>query len=74
MIRKNRYIDAISQASGKAGRITGQLKQTEGRKTTLVANRVEPDLAERTERPERRGVPFSRVVESTLLRDLLCRG
>jgi len=52
-------------------RITGQLKQTEGRKTTLVANRVEPDLAERIDRPEHHGVPFSRVVESTLLRDLL---
>jgi len=49
-------------------RITGQLKAPEGRKTTLVANRVEPALAERLERHE---VPFSRVVESTLLRDLM---
>jgi cell division protease FtsH len=49
-------------------RITGQLKQPEGRKTTLAANRVEPALAERLERWE---VPYTRVVQSTLLRDLM---
>jgi cell division protease FtsH len=49
-------------------RITGQLKSPEGRKTALVANRVEPALAERLERWE---VPYTRVVQSTLLRDML---
>ena len=49
-------------------RITGQLKSPEGRKTTLVANRVEPALAERLGRWE---VPYTRVVQSTLLRDLM---
>lgn len=48
--------------------VTGQLKSPEGRKTALVANRVEPALAERLERWE---VPYTRVVQSTLLRDIL---
>ena len=48
--------------------ITGKLKSPDGSKTTIVANRVEPDLAERLSRYD---VPFTRVVESTLLRDLL---
>lgn len=47
--------------------ITGRLKAAEGRKTTLVATRVEPDLAERL---EKYGVPYTRVVENTFLRDL----
>ena len=58
----------IAKVTISDNRITGQLKQAEGRKTTLVANRVEPALADRL---ERHGVPFSRVVESTLLRDLM---
>jgi cell division protease FtsH len=48
--------------------IIGRLKAPEGRKTTLVASRVEPDLAARL---ERYGVPYSRIVENTWLRDLL---
>ncbi len=48
--------------------ISGRLKTADGRKTVLVANRVEPDLAARLERHK---VPYSRVVESGLLRDLL---
>ncbi|HTP72573.1 MAG TPA: ATP-dependent zinc metalloprotease FtsH [Burkholderiaceae bacterium] len=47
--------------------ITGHLKVAEGRKTTLVATRVEPDVAERL---DKYGVRYTRVVESTLLRDL----
>ena len=39
-----------------------------GGKTMIVANRVEPDLAERLSRYD---VPYTRVVESTLLRDVL---
>src|SRR5512139_75662 len=48
--------------------ITGHLKVPDGRKTTLVATRVEPDLAQRL---DKYGVRYNRVVESTLLRDLL---
>ncbi|HVO08253.1 MAG TPA: ATP-dependent metallopeptidase FtsH/Yme1/Tma family protein, partial [Burkholderiaceae bacterium] len=48
--------------------ITGHLKVPEGRKTTLVATRVEPDIADRL---DKYGVRYTRVVESTLLRDLM---
>jgi cell division protease FtsH len=48
--------------------ITGKLKSPEGSKTTIVANRVEPDLAERLAKYD---VPYTRVIESTFLRDLL---
>jgi cell division protease FtsH len=47
--------------------ITGRLKEPDGRKTTLVATRVEPDLAQRLDKYQ---VPYTRVVENTLLRDL----
>jgi len=50
--------------------ITGKLKSPDGGKTTIVANRVEPDLAERLSKYD---VPYTRVVESTFLRDC-CRG
>ncbi|MDW8335514.1 MAG: ATP-dependent zinc metalloprotease FtsH [Tepidimonas sp.] len=49
--------------------ITGRLKTPEpGGKSVIVANRVEPQLAERLSRFE---VPYTRVVENTWLRDLL---
>jgi cell division protease FtsH len=49
--------------------ITGRLKTAEpGGKTVIVANRVEPALAERL---SKYGVPYTRVVESTLLRDVM---
>jgi len=48
--------------------IVGHLKVPDGRKTTLVATRVEPDLAARLEKFD---VRYTRVFESTLLRDLL---
>ncbi|WP_119287673.1 ATP-dependent zinc metalloprotease FtsH [Azohydromonas sediminis] len=49
--------------------ITGRLKTPDpGGKTTIVANRVEPDLAARLSQFD---VPYTRVVQSTLLRDLL---
>ncbi|HXF45572.1 MAG TPA: ATP-dependent zinc metalloprotease FtsH [Burkholderiaceae bacterium] len=48
--------------------ITGRLKEPEGRKTAIVATRVEPQLAERL---DRYNVPYTRVVQSTFLRDLL---
>jgi cell division protease FtsH len=49
--------------------ITGVLKSPDARgKTVIVANRVEPELAERLSRHD---VPYRRVVESTFIRDLL---
>jgi cell division protease FtsH len=47
--------------------ITGRLKVAEGPKTVLVAARVEPDLAARLEKFQ---VPYTRVVENTLWKDL----
>ena len=49
-------------------RITGKLKAAEGGKTVAVANLVQPDLAERL---SKFGVKYTRVQESTWLRDLL---
>ena len=48
--------------------ITGKLKAPEGNKTVIVANRVEPELAKDL---GQYGVTYTRVVESTLLRDIL---
>ena len=48
--------------------VIGKLRKAEGGKQIVVANRVEPDLAERI---SRYGVPYTRSYESTLLRDLL---
>ena len=58
----------IAEVTVRDHSITGRLKNSEGGKILLVANRVEPDLAARL---DHHGVPYSRVVESTLLRDLL---
>ncbi len=49
-------------------RIVGKLKAPEGSKTVAVANLVQPDLAERL---SKFGVKYTRVQESTWLRDLL---
>jgi cell division protease FtsH len=49
--------------------VTGKLKTADpGGKTVIVANRVEPALAERLSKFD---VPYTRVIESTLLRDVL---
>ena len=48
--------------------ITGKLKAPEGNKSVIVANRVEPELAKDL---GQYGVTYTRVVESTLLRDIL---
>ncbi|MES2878940.1 MAG: ATP-dependent zinc metalloprotease FtsH [Pseudomonadota bacterium] len=48
--------------------IAGRLKTAEGSKTTMVAVRVEPDVAARL---EKYNIPYSRVLENTFLRDLL---
>jgi cell division protease FtsH len=49
-------------------RITGKLKAPENGKTVAVANLVQPDLAERLSQYD---VKYTRVYESTFLRDLL---
>ncbi len=49
--------------------VTGRLKSPDSRgKTTIVATRVEPDLADRLSKYD---VPYARVLESTWLRDVL---
>lgn len=49
--------------------VTGKLKSPgPSGKSVIVANRVEPDLAERLSRYD---VPYSRAIESTWLRDLM---
>jgi cell division protease FtsH len=58
----------IAEVTVSERRITGKLKSPEGRKTVAVANLVEPNLAERLSKYD---VPFTRVHESTFLRDLL---
>ena len=49
--------------------VTGRLKSPDSRgKTTIVATRVEPDLADRLSKYD---VPYARVLESAWLRDVL---
>ncbi|HAV9651139.1 TPA: ATP-dependent metallopeptidase FtsH/Yme1/Tma family protein [Escherichia coli] len=49
--------------------VTGRLKSPDSRgKTTIMATRVEPDLADRLSKYD---VPYARVLESTWLRDVL---
>ncbi|MGT5402264.1 ATP-dependent metallopeptidase FtsH/Yme1/Tma family protein [Escherichia coli] len=49
--------------------VTGRLKSPDSRgKTTIVATRVEPDLADHLSKYD---VPYARVLESTWLRDVL---
>lgn len=51
--------------------VTGRLKSPDSRgKTTIVATRVEPDLADRLSKYD---VPYARVLESTWLCDVLSR-
>ena len=76
--RRARALQRIREGAGR-GRVaevlvsdrtvTGRLKSPDSRgKTTIVATRVEPDLAERLSKYD---VPYARVVESTWLRDVL---
>lgn len=57
----------IAEVTVGERQITGKLRTPEGTKTIAVANIVQPDLAERL---AKHGVPYKRVYESTLLRDL----
>jgi len=58
----------IAQVAVGDSLITGKLKVADGAKTTVAANRVEPDVAERL---SKYGVPYTRVHEPTILRDIL---
>ncbi|HWM42776.1 MAG TPA: ATP-dependent zinc metalloprotease FtsH [Burkholderiales bacterium] len=60
--------DKIAEVVVSDSRITGKLKSPENGKTVAVANLVQPDLAERL---SKFGVKYTRVHESTFLRDLL---
>jgi cell division protease FtsH len=60
--------DRISEVVVSEQRITGKLKSPENGKTVAAANLVQPDLAERL---SKFGVKYTRVHESTFLRDLL---
>src|SRR5882672_11639346 len=57
----------IDEVAVSDQRITGKLKSKEGGKTVAVANLVPPELAERLSKYD---VKYTRVYESTLLRDL----
>jgi len=59
----------VSEVLVSEQKITGTLKSPDAKgKTVIVATRVEPDLAERLSEYQ---VPYSRVIESTFLRDIL---
>jgi cell division protease FtsH len=60
--------DRIDEVVVSDSRITGKLKSPEGGKKVAVANLVQPDLAERL---SKFGVKYTRVHESTFLRDVL---
>jgi cell division protease FtsH len=60
--------DKISEVVVSEQRITGKLKSPENGKTVAAANLVQPDLAERL---SKFNVKYTRVHESTFLRDLL---
>lgn len=61
--------DRVAEVTIGETTVTGKLKSPEpGGKTLIVANRVEPDLAARLSKYD---VPYTRVVQSTWLRELL---
>lgn len=60
--------ERIAEVTISERTVIGKLKTPDGKKTTLAAVRVEPELAARL---EKFNVPYTRVVENTLLRDLL---
>jgi cell division protease FtsH len=64
LLQQNR----IEEVTISDQRVTGKLKTPEGGKSTVVANLVEPELADRL---SKYGVKYTRVQESTFLRDLM---
>src|SRR2546428_2587076 len=65
-----RYLeeDRISEVTVSDQHITGKLRKPEGSKTVVIANLVPPELADRLSRYD---IKYTRVQESTLLRDML---
>jgi cell division protease FtsH len=60
--------DKISEVTVSDRHITGKLKGADGGKKVAIANRVEPDLADRL---DKYGVKYTRAYENTFFRDLL---
>src|SRR3981189_380984 len=60
--------DRIAEVTVSDQHITGTLKKTAGTKTVVIANLVPPEIADRL---SKYNVRYTRVQESTLLRDLL---
>src|SRR6267378_5871281 len=60
--------DRIAEVTVSDQHITGKLKKPEGGKTVVIANLVPPEIADRH---SKYNIKYTRVVESTLLRDLL---
>src|SRR5438105_13732274 len=60
--------DRISEVTVSDQHITGKLRKPEGAKTVVIANLVPPEIADRLSRYD---IKYTRVVESTLLRDML---
>jgi len=60
--------DRIAEVTVSDQHITGKLKKPEGTKTVVIANLVPPEIADRL---SKYNVRYTRVQESTLLRDLL---
>jgi cell division protease FtsH len=60
--------DKIAEVVVDDTRITGKLKAPQGAKTVVIANRVEPQLADQL---NKYNVKYTRVRESTFMRDLL---
>ncbi len=60
--------DKIAEVTVSDQHITGKLKKPEGAKTVIIANLVPPELADRL---SRFNVKYTRVQESTFVRDLL---
>jgi len=59
----------VEEVSISDTRLSGKLKAPDSKgKTVLVANRVESDLAQRL---SQYGVPYTRIIENTWLRDVL---
>jgi cell division protease FtsH len=60
--------EKLSEVTVSDQHITGKLKKPEGSKTLVIANLVPPELADRL---SKFNVKYTRVQESTLLRDLM---
>src|SRR5438105_2643166 len=60
--------DRISEVTVSDQHITGKLRKPEGAKTVVIANLVPPEIADRLSRYD---IKYTRVQESTLVRDML---